>query len=310
MALRAIRSSGVRLLAVIVLLASIVSAPSARPAAAAAPSCGAFETWEWAQSVFEADPTANAALDPDGDGLVCETLPHGFAPALWADHVPDDVTPATVLSITDGDTLKATIDGQKTTVRLYLMNTPEIHSPSQPVQCGGDLATEALQALVALAPNKTLLLEYDKTKTDRYGRRLAYAWFERDGSPYLINEAMVRAGYAELKVYKPDVKYEPQIGAAADFAKEHQVALWPTCHGFEVPLGQTPTPLPIPATVGASQAPAQSGSCDPSYPTVCIAPPSQVGDLDCKDVPYRRFEVLPPDPHHFDTDHDGVGCES
>lgn len=48
--------------------------------------------------------------------------------------------------------------------------------------------------------------------------------------------------------------------------------------------------------------------CDPAYPDVCIAPPPP--DLDCGDIPYRRFRVLPPDPHRFDGDGDGVGCES
>lgn len=47
--------------------------------------------------------------------------------------------------------------------------------------------------------------------------------------------------------------------------------------------------------------------CDPAYPTVCIFPPPP--DLDCKDIPYRRFKVLPPDPHRFDGDGDGIGCE-
>ena len=32
-------------------------------------------------------------------------------------------------------------------------------------------------------------------------------------------------------------------------------------------------------------------------------------DLDCPDISYRRFRVLPPDPHRFDGDHDGIGCE-
>ncbi|OGS48430.1 MAG: hypothetical protein A3K68_01455 [Euryarchaeota archaeon RBG_16_68_13] len=50
------------------------------------------------------------------------------------------------------------------------------------------------------------------------------------------------------------------------------------------------------------------GDCDPSYPDVCIPPPPP--DLDCADIPYRRFRVLPPDPHHFDGDRDGIGCES
>jgi hypothetical protein len=33
-------------------------------------------------------------------------------------------------------------------------------------------------------------------------------------------------------------------------------------------------------------------------------------DLDCADIPHRRFRVLPPDPHGFDGDKDGIGCES
>jgi hypothetical protein len=49
-------------------------------------------------------------------------------------------------------------------------------------------------------------------------------------------------------------------------------------------------------------------SCSPSYPTVCIPPPPP--DLDCGDVPYRNFKVVAPDPHHFDGDGDGLGCES
>jgi micrococcal nuclease len=47
--------------------------------------------------------------------------------------------------------------------------------------------------------------------------------------------------------------------------------------------------------------------CDPSYPTVCIPPPPP--DLDCGDIPYSNFPVLPPDPHGFDGDGDGIGCE-
>jgi hypothetical protein len=52
----------------------------------------------------------------------------------------------------------------------------------------------------------------------------------------------------------------------------------------------------------------QTGNCDPAYPDVCIASPPP--DLNCADVPDRGFTVLPPDPHGFDRDGDGVGCES
>jgi hypothetical protein len=63
------------------------------------------------------------------------------------------------------------------------------------------------------------------------------------------------------------------------------------------PLIQPAVPLPPPAS-----------DCDPSYPTVCIPPPPP--DLDCGDISPRRFTVLPPDPHSFDGEGDGVGCES
>ena len=34
------------------------------------------------------------------------------------------------------------------------------------------------------------------------------------------------------------------------------------------------------------------------------------GDLDCGQIDSRRFDVIPPDPHQFDLDYDGVGGES
>jgi micrococcal nuclease len=49
--------------------------------------------------------------------------------------------------------------------------------------------------------------------------------------------------------------------------------------------------------------------CDPSYPEFCIAhsPP----DLDCADITQAKpFAAVPPDPHGFDTDNDGFGCEA
>lgn len=52
---------------------------------------------------------------------------------------------------------------------------------------------------------------------------------------------------------------------------------------------------------------AQSSNCSPSYPDVCIPPAPP--DLNCGEISYYHFRVLQPDPHHFDRDRDGVGCE-
>jgi micrococcal nuclease len=32
--------------------------------------------------------------------------------------------------------------------------------------------------------------------------------------------------------------------------------------------------------------------------------------LDCGQITHRNFKVLPPDPHRFDGDKDGIGCET
>jgi hypothetical protein len=67
-------------------------------------------------------------------------------------------------------------------------------------------------------------------------------------------------------------------------------------------------------TSSTSSLAAQTGrtvqtDCDPSYPDVCIPPPPP--NLNCDDpgVP-ENIRVLPPDPHGFDGDNDGIGCES
>ncbi len=81
-----------------------------------------------------------------------------------------------------------------------------------------------------------------------------------------------------------------------------------------VPGAATATPvlraLSIPVTL-PTEPPARMdprAGCDSSYPDVCIPPLPP--DLDCPEIPYRPFRVIGPDPHNFDGDHDGVGCES
>lgn len=60
----------------------------------------------------------------------------------------------------------------------------------------------------------------------------------------------------------------------------------------------------VTATVTQTNVPA---NCHPSYPGVCIPPPPP--DLNCGDITFRRFTVIGSDPHNFDTDGDGIGCE-
>ncbi len=71
------------------------------------------------------------------------------------------------------------------------------------------------------------------------------------------------------------------------------------------PISQAaPVPESTPAEIPT---PTATSGCDPSYPDVCI--PSPPPNLSCPDIPHRNFLVLPPDPHDFDRDGDGIGCE-
>lgn len=74
----------------------------------------------------------------------------------------------------------------------------------------------------------------------------------------------------------------------------------PTRNSNYLPLvaraGNTPTATRIPVT------------CATEYPTICILPPPP--DLNCTDIPFRNFPVRAPDRHRFDSDSDGIGCES
>jgi len=46
----------------------------------------------------------------------------------------------------------------------------------------------------------------------------------------------------------------------------------------------------------------------PSYPDFCI--PSPPPYLNCDQISRKNFRVFPPDPHGFDADNDGRGCET
>lgn len=51
-----------------------------------------------------------------------------------------------------------------------------------------------------------------------------------------------------------------------------------------------------------------SAKCERNYPTICVPPfPPKIS---CSEIPFKDFPVLFDDPHDFDIDQDGRGCES
>ncbi len=81
----------------------------------------------------------------------------------------------------------------------------------------------------------------------------------------------------------------------------HRVVAPVPAPAFPAPPPPTPKPTPAPT-------PAPGSGCSPSYPSVCIRRRLQI--LTAPRSHSRNFTVLSPDPHGFDGDHDGVGCET
>jgi endonuclease YncB( thermonuclease family) len=308
--------------------------------------CSAFDAWVWAQTVYESDPGTFNGLDPDGNGLACENLPiYAFAPVIWTDSIPSGSEAAQVTNITDGDTFDVMVNGVPDTIRMYHMNTPET---SFEQECGGDDATAFLRFVLQFAPGGTVYLEYDETQRDEFDRRLAYVWYELAGDVYLVNEAMVRTGWAESKTYRPDVKYKEELDAAEQFSVDHVLGVRLQCGKFGQTVGSTanaqqvrqaeenqpnqgqfagissdqpsndqgsgdppapePTRLPQPSDEEPPQEQPATGGCDPNYTGGCV--PIVSYDLDCPDIGFS-VTVVGVDTHGFDgDDNDGYGCES
>ncbi len=214
---------------------------------------------------------------------------------------------ARVVEVIDGDTLDVDLSGKVVRLRLIGIDTPETKDPRKPIECFGQ---EASARAYELLNSQAVELEADPSQDDQdqYGRLLRYVWLP-DGR--LFNEEMIAQGYAFEYTYRVPYKYQAEFKAAEQAAREAQHGLWSamSCNGQHIPAQQTPpTTAPLQPSPAPTQVPAQAGTCDPSYPGVCIPPTPP--DLDCKDIPYRRFQVLPPDPHRFDGNKDGVGCEN
>jgi micrococcal nuclease len=206
------------------------------------------------------------------------TLPGGIATSAHPADSGRFTLRGTVSYAVDGDTLQVALDnGRGERVRLIGIDTPER---------GRCFAGRATGAARALADNRRVLLRGDGTQStrDQYGRLLAYAWIEsrRD----LGFQLLVR-GVAKVYVFDRPFERLSPYRRAERIGRTLPASVWRGCR-------------PVPPTR------ARPG-CDPSYPTVCIPPPPP--DLDCADVPYSRFAVRGNDPHGFDGDGDGVGCE-
>ncbi len=134
---------------------------------------------------------------------------------------------ATVIYVTDGDTIGVKIDGVEERVRLIGIDTPETKKPNTPIQCFGPEATAFTKSLL---PEGTMLhVERDVEARDVYGRLLAYVYRSTDGM--FVNMEIIGQGYARPLTIPPNVAHADEFVMAARNAEATNVGLWAGCSG-------------------------------------------------------------------------------
>ena len=205
---------------------------------------------------------------------------------------------ARVSRVIDGDTIDLASGAR---VRLLQIDTPEPGTG----ECYSRAAGRELRRLLPVGASVVLEVDPQLDRVDAYGRLLRYV--RRSGVN--VNLELVRRGAATVWFYRGERgRYAGRLLGAARSARSARRGIWGACPGAVWnPLGPATTGPGPGGQTGTTPERGIAGSCDPAYPTVCIAPPPP--DLDCGEIPHKRFRVRPPDPHGFDGEGDGLGCE-
>lgn len=118
-----------------------------------------------------------------------------------------------VVRVTDGDTITALRDGEEVRVRLIGVNAPD---------SGECLAEESKKRLEELLRGKTVRLETDEGKSDRFGRTPAYLWAEE----VLVNEQLAAEGLALSRPYPPNTLRQTELDEAEAAARREGRGMW------------------------------------------------------------------------------------
>ena len=233
------------------------------------------------------------------------------SPSNTPSATPIPLTQAHVERVIDGDTLEIVLNGKVERLRLIGVDAPETNGP--PI-CYGPEATAKVEELVGRADGR-VLLEKDVSETDKYGRLLRYVWLEQPDGKRMLNEELVKEGFAQVSTYPPDVKYQQQFLAAEREARDGKRGLWGACGGFGVLL---PTPTTLPAPTSLPTPPPSQPTTSPNPAPGGLPYDPNGPDRDCPDFATQeeaqRFFLAAggpdSDPHRLDGDHDGIACET
>jgi len=141
---------------------------------------------------------------------------------------------ATVVQVVDGDTLRIEMDGHEESVRLIGIDTPESKlnkkAKKDSIKTNYDIETITAMGKEAARYVRTLVrkgdtvgIEFDVQKRDKYNRLLVYAYLS-DGK--MLNEEIVKAGYANIMTYPPNVRYQDRFVRAYREARDTKRGLY------------------------------------------------------------------------------------
>ena len=119
-----------------------------------------------------------------------------------------------VLSNYDGDTITVLIGDTKEKIRLLGIDTAEMAQ--------GHWGIEAKKFTENLTKNKTVQVETDVQKRDKYGRLLGYVYV--DGK--FLNEELVKNGLAQILTYPPNVLYTDKFVKSQSEARNKKLNIW------------------------------------------------------------------------------------
>ncbi len=132
--------------------------------------------------------------------------------------VGDAFPEAVVISVHDGDTVSLKMNG-----RVYRSRLIGIDAPEMGQEPWGKKAREYLRKSIKEFKGR-VLVETDIVRYDKYDRLLVYLWTP-DGS-MMLNESMLRSGYAFLFTIQPNSKHVRRFVEAQRIAKRAGAGVW------------------------------------------------------------------------------------
>ena len=127
-----------------------------------------------------------------------------------------------VVRVVDGDTIIVSIGGEDTRIRFIGVDTPESVNPDETLNTPqGTIAADFTKELLT---GQQVYLEYDKERTDKYDRTLAYVYLA-DGET-MVETELLNCGMARTMTIEPNTKYAVYFEQLEAAAAEKRIGIW------------------------------------------------------------------------------------